>query len=299
MAAPTSRLLTAVTGLSAARLMWIAVAVSGAWAIGDAMHGRSSAVVVTVSVLGWLLWGAGVVALVVPSTLGLTVMRMLAALATGASVVAWIGGASPGSGATFVGSTLVCSAIVGGAELGQRCVQASAYGDEQRFLLRPPAAFLLPVGVAALLWIAVTLAAPLALASRQWIAGVPLAGVCIALTWLLVPRFNALCRRWLVLVPAGLVVHDQVVLSETLMVPRALVDGIDLALAGTEAADLTGPAAGHAVEVSVRSAVTAILSPTRAAPRGTALHMHSFIVAPSRPGAVLRAVQAAMPPPST
>jgi hypothetical protein len=109
------------------------------------------------------------------------------------------------------------------------------------------------------------------------------------MTALLLPRFTALARRWLVFVPAGVVVHDQVVLGETLMVPRAELDGIDLALSGTEAADFTGPAAGHAVEIRLRSMGNALLAPTKAAPRGTALHMQSFIVAPTRPGLVLRA----------
>ena len=88
--------------------------------------------------------------------------------------------------------------------------------------------------------------------AEQWVIGGVAAVVAVALTWLLLPRFNALSRRWLVLVPAGVVVHDQVVLAETLMVSRSDVVGIELALAGTEAADFTGPAAGHAVEVSVR-----------------------------------------------
>ena len=45
----------------------------------------------------------------------------------------------------------------------------------------------------------------------------------------------------------------------------------------------------HAVEIRLRSTGNALLAPTKAAPRGTALHMQSFIVAPTRPGLVLRA----------
>ena len=66
----------------------------------------------------------------------------------------------------FVACALICGLLVGGADFGQRCVQASAYGDEQRFLLRPPAAFLPPVAVAGLAWVAAVLAAPLLLARR-------------------------------------------------------------------------------------------------------------------------------------
>ena len=284
-----SRLLAALTELWGPRIFWLAVAVAGAWSIGGTLDGRSTAVRTTVTIGAWLVWGIGVVALVVPSALGLTVMRMVSALGCGAAALSWIAGASPIRGALFVACALVCSVLVGGADFGQQCVQASAYGDEQRFLLRPPAAFLPPIAVAGLAWVAAVLAAPLLLASRQWIVGIVVAIVAVLLTMLLLPRFNALARRWLVFVPAGLVVHDQVVLGETLMVPRAELDGIDLALAGTEAADFTGPAAGHAVEIRLRSMGNALLAPTKAAPRGVALHMQSFIVAPTRPGLALQA----------
>ena len=45
-----------------------------------------------------------------------------------------------GRGCSVRRRAAVTCMLVGGAEFGQRCVQASAYGDEQRFLLRPPAA---------------------------------------------------------------------------------------------------------------------------------------------------------------
>lgn len=283
-----SRLQSALTGTWGPRILWLAVGVSGAWSIGDALDGRSAAVRTMVMIGAWLAWGIGVVALVVPSTLGLTVMRMVSALSGGAAVLSWVAGASPVRGAGFVGCALILGVLVGGADFGQWCVQASAYGDERRFLLRPPAAFLPPIAVAGLLWVTSVLAAPLLLAAEQWIIGIAAAIVAALLTVLLLPRFNALAGRWLVFVPAGVVVHDQVVLGETLMVPTGEFAGIDLALAGTEAADFTGPAAGHAVEIRLRSMGNALLAPTKAAPRGTALHMQSFIVAPTRPGLVLR-----------
>jgi hypothetical protein len=289
MSSAESRLLAAVAGLWWPRLLWLAVAVTGAWSIGDALDGRSNGLRATVVVVAWLAWGIGVVAMVVPSPLGLTVMRMLGALSCAAAVVSWVGGAGPGAGAAFVVCTATCAVFVGGADFGQRCVEASAYGDEQRFLLRPPVAFLLPVGLAGAIWAAAIVAATLLLGSKQWIVGGLAAVVAGLLSWLLLPRFNVLARRWLVLVPAGVVVHDQVVLAETLMVPRPEVVRIDLALEETEAADFTGPAAGHAIEIGLRTMIDAALARTKASPRGTALHVQSFIIAPTRPGAVLRA----------
>lgn len=272
-------------------MLWLAIGLAGAWSIGDALDGRSSAVRSTVMVGAWLLWGIGVVALVVPSALGLTVMRMVVSLALGAAVLSWISGARPTAGACFVTCALIGGLLVGGADFGQLCVQASAYGDEQRFLLRPPAAFLLPVAFAGVVWTAAILGAPLLLASSTWILGAVVAVIAAFSTWLLLPRFAALSRRWLVFVPAGIVVHDGVVLGETVMVSRPDIVGIDLALADTEAADLTGPAAGHAVEITLRSMATVLLAPTKVSPRGTALHVQAFIVAPTRPGMVLRAAR--------
>lgn len=272
-------------------MIWLAVGIVGAWSIGDALDGRSSAVRAVVAIVGWLAWGIGVVALVVPSTFGLTIIRMITALACGAAAVSWIGGAAPAPGAAFVACTLIAGLLIGGAEFGQRCAQASAYGDEQRFLLRPPAAFVPPVAVAGLIWTTAIVAAPLLLASRNWVLGGVVTVVGVLLTWVLLPRFHTLSRRWIVLVPAGVVVHDQVVLAETLMVPRRQVVGLELAPAGTEAADFTGPAAGHAVEVRMHSMLNALLAPTKESPRGRALHVQSFIVSPSRPGAVLRAAR--------
>jgi hypothetical protein len=282
-----SRLLTASTGLWAPRILWAAVGLAGAWSVAQALDGRSAAARTAITILAWFAWGTGVVALVVPSTLGLTVMRMLSALACGAAIVSWVAGASPAAGAVFVACTLIAALSVGSADFGKQCVQSSAYGDEHRFLLRPPAAFLAPVAIAGVVWLATMLAAALLLAAQRWVIGAVAATIAMLLTLLVLPRFNALSRRWLVLVPAGVVVHDQIVLGETLMVSRSNLEGIELALEGTEAADFTGPAGGHAVEISVRSMVTAVLAPAKDSPRGQALHVQSLIVAPSRPGTLL------------
>ena len=284
-----SRILSTLTGTWGPRAFWLAVAVAGTWSIGGALDGRSGAVRTTVTIGAWLVWGTGVVALVVPSALGLTAMRMMCALACGVAAVSWGSGASPTTGASFVACALIFGLLAGGAEFGQRCVQASAYGDEHRFLLRPPAAFLPPMAIAGVVWAAAVIAAPLLLAAQQWISGGIVALIAVTLTWVLLPRFNALSQRWFVVVPAGVVLHDQVVLAETVMFTRADLMDVDLALADTAAADFTGPAAGHAIEISLGSMATVLLAPTKESPKGRALHVQSFIIAPSRPGAVLLA----------
>jgi hypothetical protein len=104
-------------------------------------------------------------------------------------------------------------------------------------------------------------------------------------------RWHTLSRRWFVLVPTGVVVHDQLVLGETLMVRRTDVAALRLAPAGTEALDLTGPAAGHAVEVVTRGPATAILAATPKSPRGRVMHFSACLVSPTRPGQLLAAAR--------
>ena len=66
-------------------------------------------------------------------------------------------------------------------------------------------------------------------------------------------RFHLLTRRFLVFVPAGLAVHDHLVLGETAMFRWRSVRSFARALATTEALDLTGGSLGAAVEVVLRA----------------------------------------------
>jgi hypothetical protein len=202
--------------------------------------------------------------------------------------VAVAGGPTAVGAAGLFGPALVTCLLVATGELGQAYVQASAYGDERRFPLRVPATFIIPLAVTWAAWCAAVVAGPLLLAARAWALGVPVALAAVGGSWFLPRPFHRLSRRWLVVVPAGLVLHDHVVLSETAMFPVAEVALVGLALAGTEAADLTGPAGGNAVEIALTSAPTVILGGTRSKPGGTAIHVRSVLVAPTRPGRALR-----------
>ena len=169
-------------------------------------------------------------------------------------------------------------------------VQTAAYGDERRLPLRAPAAMQIPIAVSWVLWLATALTGVLVLAAGKLAAGIVVLLVATALAWLVYQRLHPFSCRWLVSVPAGVVVHDPVVLGETLMVMRANVLHARLALATTEAADLTGPAAGHALELTVRELVQITFAATAKVPKGSAIHARAFLIAPSRPGRALQAL---------
>ena len=77
-------------------------------------------------------------------------------------------------------------------------------------------------------------------------------------------RFHLLSRRFLVFVPAGLVVHDHLVLAETALFRWIEVRSVERALSGTTALDLTGGALGAALEVTLDGEQTVVRATGRA-----------------------------------
>jgi hypothetical protein len=176
------------------------------------------------------------------------------------------------------------------AEYGHRHVQAAAYGAEVRHLLRIPTPLVAPTLLGWLVIAASVSTAPAFLAVENWLLGVPLAIIAVLLVWRLVPRLHRLSRRWFVHVPAGWVIHDDVVLQENLLIKKHAINSLDRARADCEALDLTGLTRGVPLEVQLRDMIDVRLTPLAARLNKTddALHARALLVAPSRPLDVLR-----------
>lgn len=275
-----------------ARAAWLAAALLGGGAVERAVADRSDAVRWTAAIGAWGLWGLVALGLAVASVRSLTVVRVLTPVGLLVATATAVGGAPASDVALLAVAVVVATLASFSAEFGQSYVQASAYGDELRFPLRAPVAAGAAAVVVWLLWAPAAVAGPLMLAARSWVGGALCAAVAIAGVVFIGPRWHRLSRRWFVLVPAGVVVVDPVVLADTLMVRASQVAALQLAPADTEAADLTGPASGYAVEVTTSETVTTVYAYTPREPNGRAIHMTAFLVSPTRPGATLRAAAA-------
>ncbi|CAN5453546.1 hypothetical protein BH23ACT3_BH23ACT3_07090 [soil metagenome] len=273
------------------RLAWIATGVAGSAAVSDAVDGRSTGVELVATWGAAAGWVIGVAAMAVPATLSLTAARVVVPLCVVAAVASLVGGAPAGPGAVFLGMAVASTAVALSGELGRAFVQASAYGDEERFPLRPPLGFAVAAVLAWILWSAGLVTGALLTGAQIWVAGIPLVALAAVGAVVLGRRWHLLSRRWLVFVPAGLVLHDRVVLGETLMLRRSQLDRLRLAPADTEALDLTGPASGHAIEMTVREMVTVLLPSSTEHPNGRAVHVRAFLAGPSRPGSALAAAR--------
>ncbi len=231
------------------RVLWATLPFTVGPALADALDGADRPVQLVASIGLWGLWAVGLGVALVPTTVTLTALRLLAPGPLAGALVALV--VEPGLAgviASLTGLAVVGLALRG--EVGQVFVDGSSYGDERRFPLRPPGPLVL--GPLPVMWLALAgsaAAGPLLLAAGTWVVGTVAMVVALALLAVLPRRLHQLSRRFLVFVPAGLAVHDQLVLAETAMFRWGAVAGLSQALADNDALDLTASALGPAVQV--------------------------------------------------
>lgn len=270
------------------RLLWLTLPITLGALVAASLADRCDAVALAATVLAWGLWAAGLLASLVRAPWALLVMRLVMPLAIVGGVVAASTQTPDVLG--WIGLATAAVAVVASmtAEVGYECINGAAYGDEARFPLRPPAALLLgPIG---LVWALATLPLPLAmlaLAAQQWLLGALLAALGIPAAWWGVRVLARLTRRWCVFVPAGITLVDDLALAEPTLMRSVDIVAIGPATVGTTALDLTAGASGLIVQIDLNGAGDFV----PAAPRGgvtEAVAAASVLMAPSRPGALLR-----------
>ena len=267
---------------SVAMAAWVALALSSPWqTIADDASRSVAWVVLT---WGWFLWTGVGASLLVPSPISLTIMRTVVPLSVVVSVVA----SQPLAVFCSVVALIVCTSPV----FVDAMVQGGAYGDETRFALRTPLPYVVPAVVAWLLYTAALIGGSLFLAARQYIFGAVLVAIGILLSRTIPRRLHRLARRWLVLVPVGIVVHDHLVLHETIMAHSGKILSVTRTSDVGEAADLTGGVVGDRITIALTEADKVVLSAITAKALGTteALHVKMFCIAPRRLTAALSAI---------
>ena len=261
---------------------WVTIAIASPWqTIADDASRSVSWVLLT---WGWLLWTSVAASLLVPSPTSLTIVRIVVPL----SVVISIAASQPLAIFCSVVALIVCASPV----FVDAMVQGGAYGDESRFALRTPLPYVVPAIIAWLLYTAALIGGSLLLAAQQYIVGAVLVTIGILLSRTIPQRLHRLARRWLVLVPVGIVVHDHLVLHETIMAPSAKILSVARTSDVGEAADLTGGVFGERITIALTEADKVILSKITAKALGTteALHVKMFCIAPRRLTAALSAI---------
>ncbi|MGH9222671.1 MAG: hypothetical protein ACRD2W_02460 [Acidimicrobiales bacterium] len=266
------------------RVLWVALPFTVGPALGDALADASRPVQLVASVGLWAAWAIGLVASAVALPVSLTVLRVLSPAVVAAVVAAAVGG--HGS-ALAAGWAVVTMGWVFSPAVGALCVNGPAYPNERRFLLRAPGALLFgPLAVAWGLAVAAVTAGPLLLAARQWVLGGLLTALGWPLAFVLVRAVHDLSRRWAVIVPAGMVVHDPLTLVDPVLLQRRIITRVGPAPATTTARDFTQKAPGLALQIDLREDVDAsVVRPGRRV--GEAVKVRQVLITPTRPGALL------------
>ena len=271
------------------RVIWVVLALSASTSAADAL-GDSTAAVVVWSTVAWVAWGAVLVALLVPRMVGLTVVRILAPALALAAIAAAAGGsmASVLDGLTVVAAALAIVVALA-PWTADALVDGSSYGPERRFALRTPLAL---TTVAVVTWAVVVGSAAGALsllATEQWLAAVGGLVVGAAIAWAGSRSIHQLSKRWLVLVPTGLVVHDPLVMPEPQLFLRQTMARVGPAEATVPddvvTEDLSAGASGLLVSVTLSEPVELLV---RDGSRGTTLRpVDRVLVCPVLPAELL------------
>ena len=251
------------TVLWVARVAWLLLPVTVGAAASRAGSDTSTAIHTVAGVELWVLWAVGLVAALVPTTASLTVLRLLAPAPV--LVAAVRTGRAPGPRRRARSGRRRGRGGRGlPPGLGRVFCQGSAYGDEAHPLRPSRRARPRSPAPAVALHGGGDRRRPLLLAARQWAPGVVVTLVAGLAAGRPPRRFHLLSRRFLVFVPAGLVVHDHLVLVETALFRWIEVRSVERALSGTTALDLTGGALGAALEVTLDGEQTVVRATGRA-----------------------------------
>ena len=276
-----------------ARVAWAALPITVGPVLGEALAERSLSVARTGSALAWAVWVLGLLAVAVPRTASLTTLRVVAPLVL--PIAVWAALAVDGGAAAVV--ALVWAALVLLAvlwpEVAESFADGSSYGDERRMLLRTPTPLLLgPVPLAWVAAVAGPIAGLLLLAARQWALGAVVLVVGGVVSRAAVRALHGLARRWVVFVPAGLVLHDLQAMGDPVLFPRSSVAAlgpattVSAAAAGDgELCDLTLGTVGIALQLDLREPLE--VAPRRGRQALDLVSTRHLRFAPARPGAVL------------
>jgi hypothetical protein len=211
------------------RAAWASLPITAGPAAAGALEDWSTPPRAVAEAFLWAAWAITLVAMLAPRPVGLTVVRIVApAFAALAAVVLATGAADRAESAVALVATLVaCLLALALPTMSVASANGVAYGDERRYPLRiPPALWLGLLPVAPLLVAAGVAAGPLLLADGRVVAGIAALAVGLPVAALAARSLHGLSRRWVVLVPAGLVLVDPLTLPDPVLFVRERIHSL-------------------------------------------------------------------------
>ncbi len=263
------------------RGLWVGAAVVALMTLAETLQELGTTQFVAIVVPLWLCWLGGFVGLLVPSNLSLTTIRVVSPILT----AVWISLAIDWQTAMAAAATSsVLLLLIYSHRFGFAMVNGSAYGSEKRYLLAPPVPAVAVVNVCgAASIVAAIWSVRLIQGGSVWI--IAAAALFAAATFVLTRFSHQLSLRWIVFVPAGLVVHDPIALSHSALFRRPEIEYLTTSQSGTvddSTLDLSMGAPGLSSSIQTKDELVIDLrsqEPVKAT---------NIRVTPSAPGALLK-----------
>jgi hypothetical protein len=281
------RRLLSPLALTALRLGWLALPVTVGASVEEALADNGTVARWLIGGELWAVWLVGLVTLMILHPLTLTIIRALAPAAAGVALAASLAGeVDP----VALGVGFAVGMVAFAPSIGETYVDAPSYGTERRLPLRPPVPLLmLPVPFAWLMVAAGLSVGPLLLAAELWVAGGIATAVGLALAFIGIRALHGLARRWIVFVPAGIVLHDPMTTLDPFLCRQGTINRLGALRAGDSmegegTLDATQRASGIVLEARLDDPVQVI--PAR--PRDIeVLTVDRVLFCPTRPGRML------------
>lgn len=201
-----------------ARVLWVTTPLSAGAVLDDALTDWSDAGRALAIALLFASWAIGMTALLTPRPRSFTALRIVAPALLASTIAA--SSAKPGS-LLATAHMAIATGLVLSSWVADACTDGASYGPERRVPLRVPPQFALVVVPAAVVVIAAGLSVgPFLLGDRRWFAGAAATALGVPLALAALRSLMSLERRFVVLVPAGVVVSDSLVLVDPVMIPR-------------------------------------------------------------------------------
>ncbi len=271
--------------LNVLRVVWVTLPVTVGPAVEDAISGWSGPPRWTATIGLWAAWAGVLLALAVPRIVSLTVLRLGTPALLAVAVAAAVAGGVDGLDLLAVGVATATAVLTAWPTVAEALVDGSSYGPEHRFPLRvPPAVALIAAPVAVAVALAGVSVGPLLLAARQWVVGGLVTVVGLLAAGVATRSLHGLSRRFLVMVPGGVVVHDPLTLTDPVLLAKAALASVGPAPVDSDATDLTLGAGGLVLELRLRAPTDLMRRARGAAEEVTTA---AVLVCPTRPAAVL------------
>jgi len=280
------------------RVTWVALPFTVGPLLATALDPRSLGVQRAATVGAWAAWAVALGAMLVPRTVSLTLVRTVVPGAVAAAAWAATVGAppdlAPWKPAVGLAGAVLAAAAALSPLTGDAFVNGSAYGDERRLALRVPGPVLALVPFVWAATAAGVVTGPLLLAAGQVVAGAVALAAGLAVVPLGSRSLHGLARRWVVFVPAGLVLHDRLGLADPVLFPRRMVARLGPAPAGADTEpgtlDVTARAPGLVLLVELTEVLPVAVPGGRR--EGSTVDTRRILFTPTRPGAVLSEARA-------